>query len=106
MYQINGKRFKIRLVDSHSGILRRSDGSRTIGVCDNSCQTIYIADNLTDAQFQKCLIHEICHSAMFAYGINLSVEQEEIVCDIMSRFGHEIIGTADEIFYRLRRVAS
>ena len=105
MYQINGKTWYIRLVRSDSPMLMRSDGSYTVGMCDNSAQTIYIADNLQGKFQRKVLLHEVAHSAMFSYGIEMSVEQEEMFCDLMATYGDEIIGIVDSIFRVLSEVA-
>jgi hypothetical protein len=103
---INNKNWNMRLVRCGSPILRRSDGVCVMGVCDRDNRTIYIADSLSDEMFRKVSIHEICHAYMSEYGINLTVEQEEIVCQIMCEYGTSIIETADNVFYRLKRGVS
>ena len=105
MYQMNGKTWNIAFVDPYSNMLQRSDGSCTVGMCDNSAQTIYIADNLKGKFQRKVLLHEVAHSAMFSYGIEMSVEQEEMFCDLMATYGDEIIGIVDSIFRVLSEVA-
>ena len=105
MYQINNKTWYIRLVRSDSHMLMRSDGSYTVGMCDRTTQTIYISDLLQGKFLRKVLIHEVCHSAMFAYGIDMSVEQEELFCDLVATYGDEIIGIVDNIFNALCKVA-
>ena len=105
MYQINGKTWYIRLVQSDSPMLMRSDGSYTVGMCDRTTQTIYISDLLQGKFLRKVLIHEVCHSAMFSYGIDMSVEQEELFCDLVATYGDEIIGIVDSMFRLLSEVA-
>lgn len=105
MYQMNGKTWNIAFVEHHSNMLKRSDGSYTVGMCDNSAQTIYIADNLQGKFQRKVLLHEVAHSAMFSYGIEMSVEQEEMFCDLIATYGDEIIGIVDSIFRVLSEVA-
>ena len=105
MYQINGKTWYIRLVQSNSPMLMRSDGSYTVGMCDRETQTIYISNLLKGKFLRKVLIHEICHSAMFSYGIDMSVEQEEMFCDLLATYGDEIIGIVDSMFKTLSEVA-
>jgi hypothetical protein len=106
MYRLNDLNWCIRLVGGQNGKLKRSDGKPVMGLCDRNTQTIYIADNLTDYQFKKVLIHEICHSAMASYDVALSLEQEEIICQIISEYGEEIIGIADTFFSVMRRKIS
>ena len=105
MYQINGKTWHIRLVRSDSPMLMRSDGSYTVGMCDITTQTIYISELLQGKFLRKVLIHEVCHSAMFAYGIDMSVDQEELFCDLVATYGDEIIRIVDNIFNELCKVA-
>ena len=105
MYQINNKTWNIRLVRSDSPMLIRGDGSYTVGMCDRTTQTIYISNLLQGKFLRKVLIHEICHSAMFSYGIDMSVEQEELFCDLIATYGDEIIGIVDNVFRALKEVA-
>lgn len=105
MYQINNKTWNIRLVQSDSPMLMRSNGVYTVGMCDRTTQTIYISDLLQGKFLRKVLIHEICHSAMFSYGIDMSVEQEEMFCDLLATYGDEIIGIVDNVFRVLSEVA-
>ena len=105
MYQINGKTWHIRLVRSDSHMLMRSDGSYTVGMCDRTTQTIYISALLQGKFLRKVLIHEVCHSAMFSYGIDMSVEQEELFCDLVATYGDEIFDVVDNLFTVLRKIA-
>ena len=99
------EKLNIRLVRSDSPMLMRSDGSYTVGMCDRTTQTIYISDLLQGKFLRKVLIHEITHSAMFSYGIDMSVEQEEMFCDLLATYGDEIIGIVDNVFRVLSEVA-
>lgn len=105
MYQINNKTWNIRLVQSDSPMLMRSNGSFTVGMCDRTTQTIYISDLLQGKFLRKVLLHEITHSAMCSYGIDMSVEQEEMFCDLLATYGDEIIGIVDSMFRLLSEVA-
>ena len=105
MYQINGKTWYIRLVRSDSPMLMRSDGSYTVGMCDRATKPIYISELLQGKFLRKVLIHDVCHSAMFAYGIDMSVEQEELFCDLVATYGDEIIGIVDNVFLALKNVS-
>ena len=105
MYKINGITWYTIRVRSDSPMLMRSDGSITVGMCDRETQTIYISDALHGRFLRKVLLHEICHSAMFSYGIDMSVDQEELFCDLLSTYGDEIIAITDSVFKALSEVA-
>ena len=105
MYKINGINWYMIRVRSDSPMLMRSDGSITVGMCDRETQTIYISDALHGRFLRKVLLHEICHSAMFSHGIDMSVDQEELFCDLLSTYGDEIIAITDSVFKALSEVA-
>lgn len=84
-------------------MLRRSDGGYTVGMCDRTLQTIYVSSALQGEFLRKVLIHEVCHSAMMSYGIIMSIEQEELFCDLISTYGDEIFEIADRVFAALNR---
>ena len=105
MYKINGITWYMIRVRSDSPMLMRSDGSITVGMCDREAQTIYISDALHGRFLRKVLLHEICHSAMFSYGIDMSVDQEELFCDLLATYGDEIIAITDSVFKALSEVA-
>ena len=105
MYKINGITWYMSRVRSDNPMLMRSDGSITVGMCDRETQTIYISDALHGRFLRKVLLHEICHSAMFSHGIDMSVDQEELFCDLLSTYGDEIIAITDSVFKALSEVA-
>ena len=72
MLNINGEDWEILFVSpNHPGLLR-SDGSYTIGSCDDIHKSIYISDELNSFYVKKVLCHELTHAAMFSYNIELS----------------------------------
>lgn len=81
----------------------RSDKSLTIGACDNFTKTIYINQNLNDKQFKKVLCHEVTHAAMFSYNVMLTIEQEELLADLLATYGEEIIDITNQMFNRMRK---
>ena len=105
MYKINGITWYMSRVRSDNPMLMRSDGSITVGMCDRETQTIYISDALHGRFLRKVLLHEICHSAMFSHGIDMSVDQEELFCDSLATYGDEIIAITDSVFKALSEVA-
>lgn len=101
MFNINGEDWEVLLVEWDHPSLIRYDGSRTIGMCDDNVKTIYISNALDEQKLKKVLVHELTHAAMFSYNVTLTIEQEEIVADLIATYGQEIIDMTNKIFYRL-----
>lgn len=102
MFNINDDSWRIVFTSPTHPALMRSDGNFTIGSCDNIKKTIYISENLKPEQMKRVLCHEIAHAAMFSYNVELSIEQEELLADLMATYGQEIISTTNKIFNRLK----
>ena len=103
MFKINNEDWRILAVSPNHPSLIRSDGSITIGACDNNTKCIYIVDSLNKEYFKKVLCHELTHACMFSYDIDLCCEQEELLADLMATYGQEIIYMTNQIFNRLRQ---
>lgn len=71
-------------------------------MCSNMEKIIYINDELDIYMLKKVLCHEITHAAMFSYNVNLSIEQEEIIADLVATYGQEIIHITNLIFNRIK----
>lgn len=104
MFLINNIYWKLALVPADFPLLQRMNGSYTIGACDNLTRTIYINENLQGKLLNKVLCHQITHAAMFSYNVNLSVEQQELVADLISTYGQQIIYITNKIFIKLERI--
>ena len=102
MLNINGENWRVLLVSPNHPMMQRYDGSWTIGACDDESKTIYISENLDSALMKKVLCHEITHAAMFSYNIILTLEQEELVADLIATYGQEIICMTNLLFNRLK----
>lgn len=102
MFTINNVKWNIKFVPSLHPMLYRSDGSTTVGMCDNETRTIYIDSTLSGQFLKKVLCHELTHAAMFSYGIELSIEQEELLADLIATYGEEIILITNKIFKKLK----
>ena len=103
IFELNEIEWTVVFVNPLNGKLRRSDGSLTVGATEIQTRTVYIADNLHPAFEWKVLCHEIVHAAMASYGVWLTIEQEELVADLIATYGKEIIQTTDRVFSRLGR---
>ena len=102
MFSINNITWFLKFVRPEDESLRRSDGSYTVGVCDNSTKTIYINETLQGAFLKKVLCHEVAHAAMFSYGVELTLEQEELLADLIATYGQEIISITNLLFKKLK----
>ena len=104
MFYINNIFWKIAYVPADFPLLQRMNGDFTIGACDNLTRTIYINENLSGKLLRKVLCHQITHAAMFSYNVDLSVEQQELVADLISTYGDQIIYITNKIFSKLQNI--
>ena len=104
MITINGISWKIKFVHPLDPVLRYEDGTPTLGMCDRNNNTIYLAENLEGSMLRKVLCHELVHAAMFSYNVYLSLEQEEIIADIIATYGEEIINITNKVFKKLQQL--
>ena len=106
MFNINGEDWRIILTSRLHPMLFRSNGSLTIGACDDATKSIYINENLNPSLMKKVLCHEIAHAAMFSYNVELSIDQEELLADLIATYGQEIITTTNKIFRRIQEIGN
>ena len=104
MFLINNVYWKLAFVAPYFPLLQRGNGEFTIGACDNLTRTIYINELLQGDLLKKVLCHEIVHAAMFSYNVDLTIEQEQLVADLISTYGEEIIYITNKIFNKLRNI--
>lgn len=104
MFSMNGRQWHILMVAPNHYKLRRSDGSYSVGSCDNDTGTIYLNEYLDGAFLRKVICHELTHAAMFSYGVQLNLDQEEILADLIASYGDEIMFITDKIFKKIREI--
>ena len=104
MFLINNVYWKLSFVAPDFPLLQRLNGEFSIGACDNLTRTIYINETLQGVLLRKVLCHEITHAAMFSYNVNLSLEQQELIADLISTYGDEIIYITNKIFNKLGNI--
>lgn len=104
-FEINNIEWSVITVPHFSDCLRRSDGSFTLGVTDNSTKTICLSNRLTGVYKRKVLIHEICHAVCMSYEIHIPLEQEEFLCDFVASYGDEVFTIADRMLSAIYSVA-
>lgn len=102
MINFNGEIWRVLLVSPNHPQLQRDDGSWTIGACNDNTKTIYISDNLDLFMQRKVLSHELTHAAMFSYNVSLTLEQEELLADLIATYGREIVCKANSFFNRIK----
>ena len=81
----------IVFVPSNSFVLYRSDGSLSLAMCDDDTKTIYISNQIKGNFLRKVFCH-----------VNLTVDQEELLADLVATYGYEIIYITNEIFRKLK----
>lgn len=97
MFTINGIDWNLSLVDSHSPMLMRSDGTHTFGMTDRNTRDIYISNMIHGKFYDRVLCHELCHAFCLSYNIYMPIETEEIVADFLATYGREVFSLADEL---------
>lgn len=95
---INGVRWGVRLVSPAHPFLLTPWRTHALGVCDKITQTIYIDKTLSPQKLKEVLCHEIVHAFMFSYIIDLSYNEEELVAELMSQYGENIIHQTNAIY--------
>lgn len=102
MFNINGIDWGIKLVSPNHPKLKRTDRTYALGSCDNTTKLIYISDIIPEYKIKKVLCHEITHAAMFSYDINITIDQEELIADLIATYGEEIISITNKIFQKIK----
>lgn len=103
MFTINGEYWYVVLVPPYDVALLMPNGEYALGACHDATKTIYISNELHGEIFEQVLCHELVHASMFAYDIMLGHDEEELIAEIISVFGEEIIDITDMMFERIRR---
>lgn len=102
MININGEIWRVLLVSPNHPQLQRTDGSWSIGACNDFTKSIYLNEELNTYMLKKVLCHELTHAAMFSYNVELSLEQEELFADLIATYGQEIICKTNLFFKRIK----
>lgn len=99
---INGVRWRVRLVSPAHPLLLTPWKTHALGVCDKVTQTICVDETLSPQLLKEVLCHEIVHAFMFSYMIDLSYSEEELVAELMSQYGENILETTNIIYDGIR----
>ena len=103
MFIINGEQWRVLFVPENYVALLKPNGDFAAGACDDYTKTIYLSNLLSRDYLKKVLAHEVTHAAMFSYNVSLSLAQEELLAELMSTFGEEIVDITNIIFNYLKR---
>jgi len=97
VFTINNRIWRVMFVNANSDLLRRSNGTITVGVTDGATNCVYLSNLLRGAFLERVLCHELTHAACFSWGISIPIETEEWLCNFMSEHGKEIIYLLDDL---------
>ena len=95
---VNGVRWGIRMVSPAHPFLLTPWKTHALGVCDKTTQTIYIDKTLSPQKLKEVLCHEIVHAFMFSYAIDVSYNEEELVAELISKYGDSIIHQSNIVY--------
>lgn len=105
-FTVNNNMWRLKFVRPSSENLRRSDGSYTFGMTDNSVKTVFLTRNMSDYMTDKVLVHELAHVHALEYDYSIPLWVEEIVCDFLSLYGRSVVYVADDIMDKIFRRAA
>ena len=102
MFNINGIDWQIKRVSANHPKIKRTNGTYALASCDEQTSTIYISEDTPEYKLKKVLCHEITHAAMLSYKVYMTVDQEELIADLIATYGEEIINVTNRIFTKIR----
>ena len=95
---INGVRWRVRLVSPAHPMLLTPHKTHALGVCDKVTQTICIDKTLSPQKIKEVLCHEIVHAFMFSYMVDLTYDEEELVAELMTKYGEDILEKTNAVY--------
>lgn len=97
IFVINGIRWYLHLVHPNSRYLVWYDGSQKLGITYGITHEVFVANNLDDSLTEDVICHELCHCVCYSYGIKMSIDEEERLCNFVRDHGREVIYILDDI---------
>lgn len=95
---INGVVWRVRLVSPAHPMLLTPWKTHALGVCDKVTQTICIDKTLSAEKLKQVICHELVHAFMFSYAIDLTYDEEELVAELMTEYGADILSLVDVVY--------
>ena len=102
MITVNGEGWEVYLVPPSHPRLTTPEGTQALGCCDDIRKTIYINDTLHPTKMRKVLCHELTHAAMYSYNIEIPDPEEEVLAELISNYGDEIVSLTNKIASKLK----
>ena len=99
---INGIRWRVHLVSPAHPMLLTPWKTHALGVCDKVTQIICIDNTLSPRELKEVLCHELVHAFTFSYNVDLSYDEEELVAELMSEYGEDILKLTNAIYDNFR----
>lgn len=104
-FEINGVKWNIVFVSSCSDRLKRSDGSKTVGVAFLDETTIYLSNRLRGAFLRRVTAHELVHAFCLSYSIFMNIDEEERLADWVATYGTELVYLLDNLMAILKEAS-
>ena len=102
MIHVNGEGWDICLVPPGHPNLTTPEGTQALGCCDDTIKTIVISNALHPGRMRQVLCHELTHAAMYSYDVPITDPEEELLAELVSSFGKEIVSLTDMVSHRLK----
>lgn len=102
-FEINGIKWNIVFISPQSDRLKRSDGSKTVGVAFLDENTIYISKLVHGAFLKRVLAHELVHAFCLSYSIFMSIDEEERLADWVATYGTELVYLLDDLMCVIKK---
>ena len=106
-FYMNGILWHIRLVPHNSPLLVDRTGNARVATTDPISRCIYVSYGLDESYFDRVLIHELGHCALFSFDLirdihkmvrrEFWIEAEEWICNFIADYGMMIFFIAGEI---------
>lgn len=99
-FNVNNNKWKLIFVNPNSSLLKRSDGSTTVGMTDLNTRCVYISNVIGGDFLNKVFKHELCHVYCMEFGIYFTPFFEEIFADALATYAESIIDKSNELCAR------
>lgn len=102
-FDVNGHKWELVFVSPDSNLLKRSDGTTTVGMTDLNTNTVYVSDAISGEFLRRVIRHEFSHVYCLEYGIYFPIYFEEIFADALATYAESIIDKTNELCIRCGR---
>ena len=92
---INDQKWTVKLFDDETPEMGSYFDECYLGLTDSIESTINLRRGMSERLLRSTVIHELVHAFKFAYGYQLTTEEE--VCDFFGAQGDRLIGLTNKI---------